>query len=480
VPVALTITLAILTSLGPITTELYTPSLPTMARYFGTSIGEMQNTISTMLFAFAVAQLLAGSLSDSLGRKPILVVGMCFYTLASMSGSLAGNIYQLELQRAIQGIGSALAMVTGQALVRDLFPDLRARERVTGRLASVRASCPLLAPIVGSWLQIAFGWRAAFVVMGMLGVIALISTRFLPTQELASRPAGSSGANAYWRNLWRTTRILARDPAYVATTGSDTLSFVGFMLYVTSASYGLQSHYGVPLSQFGLVYGINAVGLLAGTELSPRLSRCMPGSNAAVLRLGLLISLVSSVVQLLCVLAPGLRDSFWSIVLPAAACNFGRGILTVQAITLSLEDYPHLAGTATGLMFALRAILASVAVTALGAIYDRSTASREASDPLDASPVPLCVMMLCANAAACGLYAACSVVRRRGSRRHDARGFKGMAAQDGASRGGEGAGSDDPSGGGIVPALEDGLPVPGPHVPSNVETVRAVEGETRN
>jgi len=151
-------TLGLLTALAPITMELYTPSLPAMAAEFGSTISQMQATISSMLVTFSLAQLVIGSLSDSMGRKPALLIGMGVYALASVSASLAGNIAQLQLQRALQGIGSAVAMVTGQALVRDLFPDTALRARITGRLASVRASCPLVAaPAVGAYLQLSLG-----------------------------------------------------------------------------------------------------------------------------------------------------------------------------------------------------------------------------------------------------------------------------------------------------------------------------------
>ncbi|KAJ1638082.1 major facilitator superfamily domain-containing protein [Pavlovales sp. CCMP2436] len=406
VPFLVMLTLALLSSVGPITMELYTPSLPAMAIYFDSSVSEMSSTITTMLFAFAGAQLLAGSLSDSIGRKPVLVVGMAFYTLASVSGGLAMSIYQLQLQRAVQGCGSALAMVTGQALVRDLFPDLRARERVTGRLASVRSCAPLLAPILGSWFQIWFGWRAAFVVFAAFGLAALAATRTIPFQP---KPARADGVPAsYWVNLWQTLKILLRDRKWLGITGADNFSFVAFLVYVTSSSFVLQMHYKVPLSQFGLVYGVNAIGLLIGTESSSRLSKCLEGANAAVLRLGLAVSLAASIVQLLLVLTPGICESFWALVLPAAFVQAGRGLSTVQAITLSLEDYPHLAGTATGLNFAIRASLAGLAVWGIGLVYDHQSPPIDidaatglavelggaAGHSLSASPVPLSILCL--------------------------------------------------------------------------------------
>jgi hypothetical protein len=111
------------------------------------------------------------------------------------------------------------------------------------------------------------------------------------------------------------------------------------------------------------------------------------------------------------VCAPGARESLWALVLPAAAFNFGRGLLTVQAITLSLEDYPHLAGTATGLSFCARALLAAAAIALLGLVYDAREAARAgegeagARPALDASPVPLSLMMLAFSVASALVYA---------------------------------------------------------------------------
>lgn len=358
----------------------------------------MQGTITTMLLSFAAAQLLAGALSDSLGRKPVLVAGLGVYTLASLSDGLAGSIRQMQLQRAIQGGGAALAMVTGQALVRDLCPDLRARERVTGRLASVRACCPLLAPIVSSWLQIGFGWQASFVAMALLGTAALGSTAAIPERPAPAAASGGESAAGFWGALYRSSRLLLYDCRFVGCMLADSLSFGAFMLFVSFCGFVLQEHYALPLSAFGLVYGVSTLALLLGTELSPRLSRRLPGANRSVLRAGLAVSLLGASAQLLCARSPSLSRSLWSFVLPVAASHFGRGLLTVQTITLALEGHPQLAGAAAGLLFAVRACLAGLCVWILGLLYDAQSGAQptgEGGRSLSASPVPLCGACIC-------------------------------------------------------------------------------------
>lgn len=273
--------------------------------------------------------------------------------------------------------------------------------------------------------------------MALLGTAALGSTAAIPERPAPAAASGGESAAGFWGALYRSSRLLLCDCRFLGCMPADSLSFGTFMLYVSFCGFVLQEHYALPLSAFGLVYGVSALALLLGTELSPRLSRRLPGANCSVLRAGLAVSLLGASAQLLCARSPSLSRSLWSFVLPAAASHFGRGLLTVQAITLALEGHPQLAGAAAGLLFAVRACLAGLCVWILGLLYDAQSGAQPAGEggrPLSASPVPLCVACVCLSLLANDVcFYGCHARSRPGwSAQRRAR-VRGMAALDGAA-----------------------------------------------
>src|SRR5476651_2538226 len=169
---ALTVLLAALSAIGPLTTDMYLPSLPDIARLLGASTAQVQLTISAYLFGFAIGQILYGPLADRHGRKPVLLAAMGLYCAASLACALSTSIEMLIAARALQALGGAGGIVLARAIVRDLYSGARAGRELS-LMGSVMALAPVLAPLAGGLLQTGFGWRAIFVTLVLAAIIGL-------------------------------------------------------------------------------------------------------------------------------------------------------------------------------------------------------------------------------------------------------------------------------------------------------------------
>jgi len=166
---ALTALLAALSAIGPLTTDMYLPSLPDIARQLGSSTAQVQLTISAYLIGFAVGQIFYGPVSDRHGRKPVLLVALALYCVASLACAHSTSIEMLILARFVQALGGSGGIVLARAVVRDLYSGVRAGRELS-LISSVMALAPVLAPVVGGILQTGFGWRSIFVTLVAAGL----------------------------------------------------------------------------------------------------------------------------------------------------------------------------------------------------------------------------------------------------------------------------------------------------------------------
>src|SRR3954452_23534680 len=184
---ALTALLALLTAVGPMSVDLYLPSLPELGRVFGASVPQVQLTLSGYLLCFAIGQIVFGPISDHVGRKPVLLAALSLYVAVCVSCMFATSIEMLIALRCLQALGVAGAPVLARAIVRDLYQGVRAG-RELARMGSITALAPVVAPSLGGVLQATFGWRASFVGMAALGLCAIVLVVRLLPETMTERP----------------------------------------------------------------------------------------------------------------------------------------------------------------------------------------------------------------------------------------------------------------------------------------------------
>src|SRR5580693_6737109 len=169
----LTLLLAMLTALGPLSMDMYLPSLPDIARALDAPIAHTQLTISSYLVGFALGQMIYGPLSDRYGRRPVLLAAITLYLTSTLACTAAQSVDVLIAARLLQGVGGSGAIVLARAIVRDLYSGVRAARELS-LMGSISAFAPIVAPMIGGVLQSAFGWRSSFVCMSVGAIVVML------------------------------------------------------------------------------------------------------------------------------------------------------------------------------------------------------------------------------------------------------------------------------------------------------------------
>lgn len=338
---ALTALLAALSAVGPLTTDMYLPSLPDISRQLGASTAQVQFTLSAYLIGFAIGQIFHGPISDRHGRKPVLIGALMLYCLASLACALSTSVEMLIVARFLQGVGGSGGIVLARAIVRDMYAGVRAGRELS-LIASVTALAPVLAPIGGGVLQSAFGWRSIFVTLVIAAVIGITVVWLVLQETLRKRAADSVSP----RSMARGYSVVMRHPAYLAHLGLATTSYAGLFAWISGASFVLQNLYGLTPFNFSVVFAVGSLGYLVGSTISARIVMRLGidgtlGVGAAILAAGGL--------AMVAVVTLGLTSPF-AIVLPVSVYLAGLGMVLPQSIAGAMTPFPDRAGAASSLL----------------------------------------------------------------------------------------------------------------------------------
>jgi MFS transporter, DHA1 family, multidrug resistance protein len=360
---ALTALLAGLSAVGPLTTDMYLPSLPDIVRRLDATTAQGQLTISAYLIGFAVGQIVYGPVSDGYGRKPVLIGAIVLYCLASLACAFSTSIEMLIGARALQALGGCGGIVLARAIVRDLYSGVRAGRELSV-IGSVMALAPVLAPIVGGILQITFGWRSVFMVLVVSGLIGIaVIWRLLPEtlETRATEPLSPA-------SMFRAYREIARNPAYLAYLGLATTCYAGLFAWISAASFVLQNLYGLSPFGFGVAFAGGSIGYMIGATAAAKL----------VVRLGLDatigfggIAMTAGGFGMVAAVALGLTSAA-SLVIPMATYMAGLGMVLPQSIAGAMTPFPQRAGAASALLGFIQQSFAAVCGAAIGALLGRS------------------------------------------------------------------------------------------------------------
>ena len=338
---ALVVLLVALVSVGPLTTDLYLPSLPNMARAFHAAPAEAKLTLSLYMAAFGCAQLVYGPLSDRLGRRPVLLVGLGLYVLASAACALAATVGALVALRIVQAFGACSATVIGRAVVRDLFAGARAVQ-VLAAIGAAMALAPVLGPLAGGVLEEAFGWRAAFVTLTVVGAGLLATVAAALAETNVRRGPHVGGASA----LVRGYLVLLRSRSYLGFVVGIAFTFAGLFLFISESSFVMIDHLGLSPSAYGVSFAAVAAGYMIGNIVSARLSRRHPPQ--AMVRAG--AGLCAGAGAAMCALALGGVAHLAAVIAPMSAYMIGVGLVMPNGIAGALMPVPERAGAASALL----------------------------------------------------------------------------------------------------------------------------------
>jgi len=359
---ALTALLAALTGIGPLSTDMYLPSLPDISNRLDATTAQTQLTISAYLVGFALGQLLYGPASDRFGRKPVLTTGLLIYCAASFLCTFAWSIELLMLARASQAVGACAGIVLARAIVRDLYSGARAGRELS-LMGMVMALAPVLAPVAGGVLQTLFGWRANFVVLTASGLLIVLAVWLLLPETLPRRSPALK-----LTGMLRSFGGFLRDGSFLAHTGLVVFVFAGLFAWISGSSFVLQDLYGQSAFEFGIAFAIGSVGYMTGSALAAKFVGrygidTVSGFGAAAAAIGGML-LVGAVVF-------DFRSGF-TLVLPMALYLAGMGGVLGQAIAGALQPYRERAGAASSLLGFTQQSLSAVVGVVIGHMLDDS------------------------------------------------------------------------------------------------------------
>jgi DHA1 family bicyclomycin/chloramphenicol resistance-like MFS transporter len=355
--IALTALLALLTAFGPISTDMYVPSMPEIGRYFTADASRVQLTLSGYLGGFAVGQIVYGPMADRLGRKPVLLLALALFCVASLACAVAPNIEILIAARALQAFGAAGVVTLPRAIVRDLHSGERAANELS-RVGAIMSLAPVIAPLIGGVVQVWFGWRVNFLVITATGIVATAFVWFALPETLQRRSSEPMSLAVVWTRY----RMLLSDRLFRAHLGVAACSFAGLFAWISGSAFVLQGHYGLSAFQFAVVYAVACLGSLVGGMISAPvvmrlgLTRTI-GAGSAILAAGGI-----AMATALAMGAPPVE----ALALTMFVYHTGMMLAMPAAIAGAVTPYPEVAGAACSLVGFAQQVAAALVGAVVG------------------------------------------------------------------------------------------------------------------
>ncbi len=328
-------------ALGPLAIDMYLPSFPTIAAEFHISVAEVERTLAIYFIGLSFGQLIYGPASDRFGRKAPLYAGLTMFIVASAGCALARDVHALIVMRALQALGGCAEMVVARAIIRDRF-DPRDATRVFSSLMLIMGVAPILAPLLGGWLIVHAGWRAIFCLQGIVAAICLANVALFLPESLAPERRDRNGVFETLALYWR----LLGHRSFMANTMSVSFICAGLFAYIGGSPFVFIQLFGVRQQHFGFFFGINAVGLIAASQINGRVAQSVP--LARILRAALVVTAISG-----CVLfadAAGHVGGFPGILIPLWCFVASLGFVFPTSTALAMASQGRNAGNASAVL----------------------------------------------------------------------------------------------------------------------------------
>lgn len=354
--------LGLLSMLMPLAIDMYLPSMPIIAQEFGVASGRVQMTLSAYVLGFALGQLFYGPMSDSIGRKPVILWGTLIFAIAGGACAMAQSVEQLINLRFLHGLSAAAASVVINALMRDMFSKDEF-SRMMSFVILVMTIAPLLAPMIGGALLLWFSWHAIFWTMGAAALLGSMLVAFFIKETLPKARRQKFHLRTTLGNfgsLFRHKRVLS----YMLASA---FSFAGMFSFLSAGPFVYIELNNVSPQHFGYYFALNIVFLFLTTLINSRNVRRV--GAVKMFRFGLSVQLVMGI-WLLLVSASGL--GFWALVLGVAVYLGCIAMISSNAMAVILDDFPHMAGTASSLAGTLRFSIGALVGTILAMVPGKS------------------------------------------------------------------------------------------------------------
>jgi MFS transporter, DHA1 family, multidrug resistance protein len=346
----LIVILGILTALAPLSIDMYLPALTALEQIFATDAGHVQLTLAAFFVAFALGQLVYGPLADRYGRKPVLYIGLCLYTLTSLGCSLADSIDHLIGLRFLQAFGASAGVVVARAVVSDRYAA-REAAGIYSAMMLVMGAAPMLAPMLGGYLMLLLGWDAIFEVLAAFGVVALL----LVWRRMPETHGANTKLPLTLRSVTLRYASLLENRRFLGYTFASGLAMSGMFAYIASAPFIFIDYFGMRPEHFSWLFGINALGFIATAQLNARLLRYT--TPLQIIAVSMPVQLA---VSLLLLLQAWLGGEFYGVVIPLFFQIALLGLLVPNMTALGMAHFTTNAGVASAFMGSIQFLIAGV------------------------------------------------------------------------------------------------------------------------
>ena len=355
----LAIILGTLSAMGPLAIDMYLPSFPSIARELGATSAAMEVTAAVYFVGLAVGQGIYGPITDRVGRKRPLYVGLVVFLLASIGCTYASSVPALIVLRILQALGGCAEIVVARAMIRDCF-DERDSVRILSLILLVMGVAPILAPLIGGQLLVHFGWRAVFwTLAGYAGTCLVAVYTMLPESLPVEQRRNLSLAE-----VGSVYAQLLRDRGYMAMVLAGSFTIAAMFAYISGSPHVFIEIFDVPPDRFGLFFGSNALGLIVASQINGRLARRVPAH--AILGVILPITAAASLVLLTNAITG--FGGFPGILVPLFVCVASVGFVLPNTTVLAMAPHGRIAGSASALLGMVQFGLGAAAGTLVGAL----------------------------------------------------------------------------------------------------------------
>ncbi|ATC64235.1 Bcr/CflA family drug resistance efflux transporter [Nibricoccus aquaticus] len=359
--VKLVLILGALTALSPLAIDMYLPAFPQMAKDLGVDTGTVQLTLSVFMIGVSVGQAFYGPMVDRWGRRGPLLVGMVAFSAAAVGCACARSMGSLLGWRLAMALGGSASMVIPRAVVRDLF-DARESARVYSLLMLILGVSPILAPTLGGQLLAFTGWRAIFVTLCVIGGVIAAAVAWGLPETLRKEQRVKGGVVLALKTYGR----LLRDRRFLplALAAGCTLGVI--LTYLSGSSFVFMEMYGLSAQQYAYVFGLNAVGLIAASQINQQLLKRY--TSRQVLSVAFVVNAIAGL-ALLALGATG-AGGMWGLIALLFVCLSGAGIIFPNVAALIMEPFGDVAGSASALLGTVQFGVAAGMGALVGVFYN--------------------------------------------------------------------------------------------------------------
>lgn len=346
----LIVLLGALTAFDPLSIDMYLPAFSDIQSEFMTSIDKVELSMSAFFIGMAFGQLFYGPLSDRFGRKKPLLAGMLLYLIATIGCAFAPNIETFIFLRILQALGGCAGMVITRAVIRDLFDSKKVADFLSS-MALIMGLAPILAPSIGGFVNHLLGWRAIFGLLAVSNIVCLACIYFLLPETLTTTKRSTQLSIG---SMLTSYGKLFRQRSFVGYLIPDTAIRAGMFAYIAGSPFVFIELYGIPKEHYGWIFGMNAVGLMAASQINRRLLKRF--DSDLILRWSVRVAALAAAVVFI---SPQFSSQILMLLVPIFLFLATLNFVGPNALAGALSSQGHQAGTASALYGCMQWSLAS-------------------------------------------------------------------------------------------------------------------------